>query len=109
MEGIDREPIRLGSEVARLVYKWAYLNGVHSDSMANWRQLVNSGGEHSLDEGTMYRAILQTHDLLSQISEVAQIGKDNSKTPEDIAYYTDLLKMTTIAKKMLIKEPVIVS
>jgi superfamily II RNA helicase len=104
---IANKIIRPGEEAANIVYEWANLNKMQSDSMSAWKQIVKNGGYNSLDEGGIYRAILQTNDLLGQFAEVAQKGYDNAETKEDRNYYASLYETISEASSLLIKEPVV--
>lgn len=106
--GIENTPIKLGKNTAVMLYKWAMLNKMNTDSMTNWKQLLRSSECCDTDEGTIYRKIMQTADLLSQISEIANAGKEYAKTEEEIKYYNDLSNTACSARKLLIKEPVTV-
>ena len=59
-----------------------------------------------VDEGTIYRNIMQTADLLSQIGEMAYAGVQNSSDEKDIEYYTNLKSTALEARNLLLKEPI---
>lgn len=99
--------LRPNKEMANIVYKWAYLNKVQSDSMASWRQVIKGNEEDGLDEGSIYRAVLQTNDLLCQFAEIAEKGFENSESDEDKEYYLELSEKISEASKLLIKQPVV--
>lgn len=102
--GIDSVPARYSSNSALMLYAWTALNQANTaDSMSNWEQLIKLAGD-DVDEGTIYRNIMQTADLLSQIGEMAQVGIE--QTGDD--YYEDLKGTATKARELLIKEPVTV-
>lgn len=101
--GINALPAKYNRDAAQMLYSWASLNQANTeDSMANWMQLVRMTPEEIADEGTIYRNIMQTADLLSQIGEMAQVGIEQT----DDSYFTDLKETAMKARELLIKEPV---
>lgn len=99
-----------GKDAADLVYRWAYLNKIQPDSMSSWRQIIGGlNAEGGMDEGSIYRAILQTNDLLCQFGEIAEKGFENSTNEEDQQYYLELSEAVSKASKLLIQEPVVLS
>ena len=60
----------------------------------------------SCDEGSVYRSILQTADLLSQIREIAEMGMKTADTKEESQYYNHLRKTAIKARELMIKNPV---
>lgn len=106
-EGIASKPKRYGRIGAQMLYNWALLNKVSSDSMSNWQQLLKTLPEDShIDEGSIYRNILQTADLLSQIAEITEAGCKNSQDEQDISYYEKLGKCASEARKLIIQYPI---
>ena len=101
--GINALPAKYNRDAAQMLYSWASLNQANTeDSMANWMQLVRMIPEEIADEGAIYRNIMQTADLLSQIGEMAQVGIEQT----DDSYFTDLKETAMKARELLIKEPV---
>ncbi|MBQ3640732.1 DEAD/DEAH box helicase [bacterium] len=91
---------------AKILYNWASLNQMSTDSLTNWKTLIKIMGKHSdMDEGSIYRAVMQTADLLSQIGEIAQVGEQTSKTEDDKAYYSDLKEKALYTRGLIIQEP----
>lgn len=91
---------------AQILYIWSTLNQMNSvDSMTNWKQLIKLVPPEVADEGTIYRIIMQTADLLSQIAEMATVGMQKS---DNIEYYKELKQTAQKARELLIKEPVMV-
>ena len=101
--GINALPAKYSKDAAQMLYAWASLNQANTeDSMANWMQLVRMTPEETADEGTIYRNVMQTADLLSQIGEMAQVGIEQT----DDSYFTELKQTAMKARELLIKEPV---
>jgi superfamily II RNA helicase len=104
--GITNKPNRLGINELHAVYSWANMNKINPESQNNWYELLRILPMQELDEGGVYRIIMQTADLLSQITEIADAGAKSNNNTEDIEYYTQLRKTAMQARKLLIKEPV---
>ena len=91
---------------AQILYIWSTLNQVNPvDTMTNWKQLIKIVPPEVADEGTIYRTIMQSADLLSQIAEMATVGMQKS---ENIDYYKELKQTAQKARELLIKEPIVV-
>lgn len=104
--GISSKVDRYGKSSAETVYNWAMLNNANTESMTNWYQLLKIIPETDADEGTIYRRIMQTADLLSQISEMADAGYKTSETQEDKKYYFKLRGSAKRARDILIRYPI---
>ncbi len=106
-EGIEQSPDKYNKNALRHVYTWAILNRINSDGMSNWKQVINSTHDET-QEGVIYREILQSADLLSQIGEIAQAGYEKADNEADLQYYAQLKETAANARKLLINEPVTV-
>ena len=105
-EGVKSNSLRSNLDSARIAYIWAYLNEENQyDSMSNWMQLIKVMSEQ-MDEGSVYRNIMQTADLLSQIGEMAQIGENNAEIKEEKDYYHELKKTASDARMLIMKKPI---
>ncbi len=103
--GIIPHNAKYNKDAAEMVYIWADLNRSNPyESMTNWNQLLRMKPDN-IDEGTIYRNIMQTADLLSQIGEMADTGKQNSINEKDKEYYTNLKTTAIHARNLLLKEP----
>jgi len=96
---------KYGKTATQTLYNWALMNKMNSDSMNNWLELLSRTDEKDADEGTVYRRVMQTADLISQIGEIATVGYKESKTEEDKAYYAELKQTASQARDLLIREP----
>ncbi len=103
--GLKNEIVKYETDSANLLYNWAMLNKINPDGLSNWKAIVKSG-EFKLDEGSIYRKIMQTADLLGQIKEIAIIAKNMAQTPDEKEYYEQLLNTSIQAKELIIKEPI---
>ena len=73
------------------VYKWAELNTQDDDSTKNWKKLYSGDMKKSIrDEGTLFREIMMTTDLLKQMNEIAKVGAEISEKEKDKKYYYNL-------------------
>ncbi len=107
--GLNNRTPGYGKTSMQLVYNFAELNKINSDSMSNWQQILGDMpyiNEH-FDEGQFFRSVTQSIDLLSQVSEMASVGKQFAQTDDDKRYYSELKQNTTDAIKLLNKYPVV--
>ena len=104
--GIKSASDKYGKNAAMQVYQWAKMNEISGDGMSNWIQLLRSTSTGD-DEGTIYRRIMQSADLLGQIAEVADEGMKTAENKYDDKMYYSLLKRSALqARNLLIREPV---
>ncbi len=101
---LDSEMEKYGVKSPKLIYNWALLNKMNPDSISNWKLLADEYASE-IDEGTMYKKIMQTSDLLGQIKEIAQEGIKTASTDEEKRYYTSLKLTANEAKDLIIREP----
>lgn len=96
------------SDVARHLYKWAELNSNEdSRSRDNWKDLYRGNLHDTIrDEGTLFREITMTVDLLKQMSNIADLGIEISDNEGDKAYYSEMKSTIKESIKLLAKEPI---
>ena len=70
--------------------------------MTNWEELLKIVPESVSDEGSIYRTIMQSADLLSQMAEMAQVGAKQTSLKE----YDELRQKLLEARQLIIKEPI---
>lgn len=88
------------------VYTWAELNKEKDDSYGNWKELYSGDLRKSIrDEGTLFREIVTTVDLLKQMDDIAQEGIEISKREKDIEYYTNLSSKIKDAIELINQPP----
>ena len=105
-KGVKSDVLRSNLDSARIAYLWAYLNEVNKyDSMSNWMQLVKMMSS-KMDEGSIYRNIMQTADLLSQIGEMAISGYEAAENEEEQKYYKDIREKASQARLLMLRQPV---
>ena len=102
---VESKMQKYGKNAAQTLYNWALMNKMNTDSMTNWLELLSRTDEKDADEGTVYRRVMQTADLISQIGEIATVGYKESETEADKAYYAELKQTASQARELLIREP----
>lgn len=105
-EGLPNISDMYGLKGAKAIYNWALLNKVNPYSMSNWEKLLSIVPQEEMDEGSIYRSVLQTADLLGQIADMADAGCKNSDSQDDIEYYSNLRRTASQARNLMIKYPV---
>ncbi len=88
-----------------MLYHWARMNKINPDGISNWKIFLKLFSNDN-DEGSVYKKITQTADLLSQIKEIAFVGIKESQDPYERKYYEDLKNTAIEAKKLIINDPV---
>ena len=87
----QNKELNLNKDAVQHIYKWAELNNSNEDSTANWKELYSGDMKKSIrDEGTLFREIIMTTDLLKQMDEIAQAGYEISKKESARKYYSNL-------------------
>ncbi len=106
--GLTKDVQTYGRVPAKILYNWALLNEMNTESMTNWQQVLDIIATDGIDEGSVYRNVMQTADLISQIGEIAAVGEKGSDTYSDKEYYRDLKDLCAYTRKLLIQDPVVV-
>lgn len=102
------KPIEFDHYAINHIYDWAYLNSEKSDSEENWARIMeNSDAFPIKDEGSLFKEIVITIDLLKQIVEISEEGINISNNDKDLVYYTDLKNTAQEAIKLLSKSPIV--
>lgn len=85
------------------LYYWARANETNDNGRQNWKNLYSGDLKFSIkDEGTMFKEITMTADLLKQLIEIAGEGE---KLTGD-SYYSELGNKLQEALKLIQREPV---
>jgi len=96
--------------VLKHLYKWADANLKSDDTIKNWENLcaAESATDESgrFDEGTLFKEVAQTIDLLKQIGNIAKVGKEMSTNRDDSTYFHKLGIAAKKAVELLNQEPV---
>ena len=90
------------------INEWAEANYIYKDSRENWNRLYFGSSRDTIrDEGSMFKEITMTADLLRQMQKIAEIGETTSKTKDDIQYYKKLQTTLKEAENLISKEPIV--
>jgi hypothetical protein len=100
----DKE-IELSTKVMDHLYTWAELNSLEEDSRKSWKTMYEDENLSIKDEGSLFKEITMTTDLLKQLIDVANYGRDLSQTAEDKAYYSNLSSKFKQALELIQREP----
>ena len=88
------------------VYTWANFNNENEDSTKNCREMFRGNtGFKIKDEGSLFREITMTVDLLKQITDIAEIAKEDSINVHDKRYYTNLQTTAMDAIDLINRKP----
>jgi len=82
----DRE-LKLNPKSIEHLYNWADSCSKCGDAKHNWEELFTNGAKFSTDEGSMFKEITKTTDLLKQLIDVSKIGFKISESYGEKAYY----------------------
>ena len=89
------------------VNEWAEANSIYKDSRENWNRLYFGSSRDTIrDEGSMFKEITMTADLLRQMCDIAKTGEETSVSKDDILYYKKLQNTMKEAERLITKEPV---
>ena len=98
--------LQQNKDAIKHVYKWAQLNSEKDESTKNWKELYSGDMKKSIrDEGTLFREIMMTSDLLKQMDEIAKVGADISKKESQKKYYYNLSDNIKAALEYINQEP----
>ena len=88
------------------VYKWAQLNSENEDSTQNWKELYSGVMKRTIkDEGTLFREIRITADLLKQMKDIVKLGAKVSTKDSEIRYYKNLYNTINKSLNLINREP----
>jgi len=95
-------------DLTKNIYDWAYLNSKDEDSILNWGKIYyNSDKRLYKDEGTLFKGIMMTIDLLKQLQTVSKEGAKIAFSEEERTYYKELYQNITDAIDLINREPAI--
>lgn len=89
------------------LYKWAELNSKHKNSHRNWHEIFTGDLRYSIkDEGTLFKEITMTVDLLKQLIEATKAGEKYADTDSEKSYYKELGAKLQDALALIQKDPI---
>jgi len=102
----DRE-LEVDPKIMEHLYTWAELNKSNENSRENWKNIYTGDLKFSIkDEGSLFKEITMTVDLIKQLINVAEAGINLSKTPAERFYYQSLQSKLQDALILIQKEPI---
>lgn len=100
--------VEFNQDAVHHIYTWAELNDINESSTENWAKIMKKSSTHPIkDEGTLFKEISMTIDLLKQITEICDGGTANSQNILDEKYYNNLKSTAEAAIKLLSKAPIV--
>lgn len=103
----DFREVEIDTKATNHIYDWAALNNENQDSTGNWAKLIeNSKANPIRDEGTLFKEITMTADLLKQIMEISEEGLYLAENKLEARYYSELKETAKEAVKLIAREPV---
>lgn len=99
--------INISTKVMEHLYTWAELNTKEQDSRKNWKEIFSGDMKYSVrDEGSLFKEINMTVDLLKQLCDAAIEGEKYATTEEDRDYYYAIGQKFKDTIELLQKEPI---
>ena len=103
----DFREVEIDTKATNHIYDWAALNNENQDSTENWAKLIeNSKANPIRDEGSLFKEITMTADLLKQIMEISEEGLYLAENKLEARYYSELKETAKEAVKLIAREPV---
>jgi len=98
--------LHLNTDAMKHVYTWAHKNAFDENSTENWHEMFKGDtGFRIKDEGTLFREITMTTDLLKQINNIAEFGKELTANPSKLRYYNKLQQGCAEAIDLINRKP----
>lgn len=102
----ENRELKNNGNAVKHVYAWAEMNSKKEDSTQNWKELYSGDMRKSIrDEGTLFREIMQTNDLLKQLKEISIVGESYADKPKDRRYYQNLQDTIDEALELINRAP----
>ncbi len=99
--------LNINGDVVGHIYQWADMNAHHGNSRRNWRDMYYGRLRNSIrDEGSLFKEITSTIDLMKQLADIAKVGEEYSKSENDKEYYRALAEKLNTGIDLLQREPV---
>ena len=102
------KPVEFNHNAIHHIYNWANSNSISEDSTANWARIIKTSEAYPIrDEGTLFKEIMMTIDLLKQLTGICDEGYNMAVNDFDRKYYSELKETALESIKLLLKEPVV--
>ena len=103
----DYKETEINTKVTNNLYDWASLNAESADSVSNWKTLYDENfGKTIKNEGSLFKEIAMTADLLKQMKLIAKTGMDIAKDNYELQYYRTLYNNTEKALALICRTPI---
>ena len=99
--------VQLDTKATKHIYEWADLNSKDKDSVENWKKLYHGDLSSTIkNEGSVFKEITMTADLLKQMKLIAKTGMEISDDKKDFQYYNTLSHNIDDALELICQTPV---
>ena len=99
--------LSINGDIVGHIYQWADMNAHHGNSRRNWHDMYYGRLRNSIrDEGSLFKEITSTIDLMKQLVNIAKAGEEYSKSENDKEYYRTLAEKLNTGIDLLQREPV---
>lgn len=103
----DYKEVETDTKATQHLYEWAKLNSQSTDSVENWKTLYHGDLSSTIkNEGSVFKEITMTADLLKQMKSIAQAGMEFSDDKKDYQYYHQLFHNIDDALGLICRTPV---
>jgi len=103
----DYKQTELNQNAVEHLYNWAKLNWENDNSVDNWRALYfEEVGKSIKNEGSVFKEVVATADLLKQMQGIAKLGLEISTEEADKNYYEGLVHNIEQALYLICRTPV---
>lgn len=100
--------IKINHSAVSHLYNWAKLNSENNHSTENWSNIIKTPGIYPIkDEGSLFKEISMTIDLLKQITEICDEGIRIACNNYEKKYYSELKATAQESIILLSKSPVV--
>ena len=100
----ERE-LEFSSNVVDHIYTWAELNSKDENSRDNWKSIYKEDKLGIRDEGSLFKEITMTSDLLKQLIDITNYAIEFSNNIDDKEYYKILSSKLQDALNLIQREP----
>ena len=103
----EYKQVQLDTKATKHIYEWADLNSRNKDSVENWKTLYHGDLSSTIkNEGSVFKEITMTADLLKQMKLIAKTGMEFSDDKNDFQYYNKLSHNIEDALALICRTPV---
>jgi len=103
----DYKTVEADTKATQHLYEWAKLNSQNTNSVENWKTMYHGDLSSTIkNEGSVFKEITMTADLLKQMKSIAQTGMEFSDDKKDYQYYHQLFHNIDAALELICRIPV---